>query len=61
MTKLNPHLGSTFKSWLDEDGIREDVTSSAIKAVIALQITQAMKTKGHHQTCHGAANADKPR
>ena len=46
MTKLNPHLGSTFKSWLDKEGIREDVISSAIKAVIALQITQAMKTKG---------------
>ena len=46
MTISNPHHGSTFESWLDEEGIRDDVTSSAIKAVIALQITQEMKTKG---------------
>ena len=45
MTKLNPHQSSTFESWLDKEGIREDVTSSAIKAVIALQMTQAMKSK----------------
>ncbi len=42
----NPHHGSTFESWLDAEGIREEVTAAAIKAVIALQITQAMKTKG---------------
>ena len=46
MSKKNPHHGSTFESWLDEEGIREDVTTSAIKAVIALQIAEAMKAKG---------------
>ena len=45
MTK-NPHHGSTFENWLDEEGIREDVANAAIKAVIALQIAEAMKAKG---------------
>ena len=45
MTK-NRHHGSTFESWLDAEGIREEVTTAAIKAVIALQIVDAMKTKG---------------
>ncbi len=44
--KKNPHHGSTFESWLDAEGIREEVTTAAIKAVIALQISEAMKTKG---------------
>ena len=35
MAKKNPHLGSSFESWLDREGIREEVTSAAIKAVIA--------------------------
>ena len=43
MTKQNPHIGSTFESWLDETGIREEVTTSAVKAVIAAQITEEMK------------------
>jgi antitoxin HicB len=44
--KKNPHHGSTFESWLDAEGIREEVTTAAIKAVIALQIAEAMKTRG---------------
>lgn len=46
MKQKNPHHGSTFESWLDAEGIREEVTTTAIKAVIALQIAEAMKTKG---------------
>jgi hypothetical protein len=34
--KKNPHVGSSFESWLDEAGIREEVMLAAIKAVIAL-------------------------
>jgi antitoxin HicB len=33
----NPHVGSTFESWLDEHGIRDEVTAAATKAVIARQ------------------------
>jgi predicted transcriptional regulator len=46
MKKGNPHIGSTFESWLDEVGIREEVTAAAIKAVIAHQLAEEMKKKG---------------
>jgi antitoxin HicB len=46
MTNRNPHIGSTFESWLDENGIREDVTAAAVKSVIADQIAAAMKERG---------------
>jgi antitoxin HicB len=45
MAKKNPHLGSSFESWLDQEGIREEVTSAAIKAVIARQLARAMKKR----------------
>ncbi|HEY8163127.1 MAG TPA: helix-turn-helix transcriptional regulator [Methylocystis sp.] len=44
--KQNPHVGSTFESWLDEQGIRGEVTAAAIKEVIAAQIAAEMKKKG---------------
>jgi antitoxin HicB len=44
--KQNPHLGSTFESWLDELGLREEVTAAAIKEVIAAQLAAEMKKKG---------------
>lgn len=43
--KKNPHIGSSFESWLDEAGIREEVTIAAIKAVIARQLASEMKKK----------------
>ena len=45
MAKKNPHIGSSFESWLDEEGIREEVTAAAIKAVIASQLAAEMKKK----------------
>jgi antitoxin HicB len=45
MTRKNPHVGSSFESWLDEVGIREEVTVAAIKAVIARQLADEMKKK----------------
>ncbi|ATQ69088.1 MULTISPECIES: helix-turn-helix domain-containing protein [Methylosinus] len=44
--KKNPHVGSTFESWLDAEGIREEVTAAAIKEVIAEQLAAEMKKKG---------------
>jgi len=44
-TRKNPHIGSSFESWLDEEGIREEVTAAAIKSVIARQFTSEMKKK----------------
>lgn len=42
--KKNQHIGSSFESWLEEEGIRADVTAAAIKAV-ALQLAAEMKNK----------------
>jgi antitoxin HicB len=44
MAKKNPHLGSSFESWLDEAGIREEVTAAAIKAVIARRLSADKKS-----------------
>jgi antitoxin HicB len=41
----NPHIGSSFESWLDEQGIREEVTAAAIRGVIAMQFVAEMKRK----------------
>ena len=45
MARKNPHIGSSFESWLEEAGIREEVTAAAIKAVIARQLASEMKKK----------------
>jgi antitoxin HicB len=42
----NPHLGSSFESWLEEEGIADAVNAAAIKHVLAWQIAQAMKAQG---------------
>ncbi len=45
MARKNPDTGSRFDSWLDEEGIREEATAAAIKAVIARQLASEMKKK----------------
>jgi antitoxin HicB len=45
MARKNPHIGSSFESWLDESGIRAEVTAAATKAVIARQLASEMKKK----------------
>lgn len=35
---VNPHIGSDFDTFLQEEGIREEVTAEAIKRVIAWQL-----------------------
>ena len=44
--KKNPHIGSSFNEFLKEEGIYEDVTTQAVKRVLAWQIEQAMKEQG---------------
>lgn len=44
MKKRN--IGSTFDSWLREEGIYEQVSANAIKRAIARQIASAMSQKG---------------
>ena len=43
MKKKN--IGSSFDSWLREEGIYEEVTAAAIKRVLARQLEAAMKEK----------------
>jgi len=44
MRKKN--IGSSFDSWLREEGIYEDVSATAIKRVVARQVELAMQQKG---------------
>jgi antitoxin HicB len=41
--KRRDHSGSTFDSFLEEEGIREEVEAVAIKRVLAWQLQQAMQ------------------
>ena len=50
MKKQSPHIGSTFESWLDEQGLREEATAAALKSVLSMQIAAAMKDKGLTKT-----------
>lgn len=45
MVRKNPHIGSSFESWLDAEGLREEVTAAGIKSVIARQLAAEMKKK----------------
>ena len=48
--KKNPHLGSTFDSFLEQEGLLEEVTSRALKRVIARQLDALMKDQGLNKT-----------
>ncbi len=39
------HTGSTFDSFLEEEGIREEVEAVAVKRVLAWQLAEAMRKK----------------
>jgi antitoxin HicB len=39
------HTGSTFDSFLEEEGIREEVDAVAVKRVISWQLAEAMRKK----------------
>jgi len=42
-TQAFDHSGSTFDSFLEEEGILDEVETAAIKRVIACQLAEAMK------------------
>jgi hypothetical protein len=46
----NPHIGSTFESWLDAQGIPIEAPNSAIKAVIACSIPAMRRSRSKHCT-----------
>ncbi len=48
--ETNPHLGPTFDSFLEEEGVLEEFRATAIKEVIAWQIEQAMQERNLSKT-----------
>ena len=42
----NKHRGSTLESFLEEEGMLEDATISAVKAIIAWHVAEEMKRQG---------------
>jgi hypothetical protein len=48
MTTTEEHdpVGSTFESWLEEEGILEEATEHAVKAVISWQLQKTMTECG---------------
>lgn len=46
MTTTNPHIGSSFESFLEEEGILEDCTTVAVKRVLARQLEREMRERG---------------
>ena len=56
MTKKKHH-GSSFDSFLAEDGLLEEASLAASKKVIAAQIADAMKKKGLTKTAMAAEMA----
>lgn len=43
---MKKNLGSSFDSWLSEEGIREEVTAVATKRVLVRQLETAMRDAG---------------
>ena len=52
--------GTSFDSWLDEEGIGEEVTAAVLKRVLARQIAAAMRRR-RYEDGDGAADARQPR
>lgn len=44
------NIGTSFDNWLDEEGIRQEVTANAIKRVLARQVAAAMEKDGLTKT-----------
>ncbi len=44
------NIGTSFDSWLDEEGIRQEVTTNAIKRVLAHQVVATMEKDGLTRT-----------
>lgn len=42
---MSKHIGSDFDAFLEEEGLREEATATAVKRVIAWQLGQAMKAQ----------------
>ena len=50
MSKKNPHRGSRFEDFLEEEGILEAVTAAAQKRVLSWQVSQLMERQNISKT-----------
>lgn len=50
MVDKNPHTGSSFDEFLEEEGLLETCTALAVKRVLARQILQGMEKQGLSKT-----------
>ena len=55
---LNPHTGFNSDDFLIEEGLYEKCTATAIKRVLARQLTEEMKRQNKRQNRDGEADAD---
>jgi DNA-binding Xre family transcriptional regulator len=46
----NPYVGSSFDDYLEEEGVREEVTAAAILRVVSWLLTEEMHNKGISKT-----------
>jgi len=46
MKKRNPDSGSSFRSWLEEEGLADEVDEASVKAVVAWQLKATMERQG---------------
>jgi predicted XRE-type DNA-binding protein len=48
VTRTEEHgpVGATFESWLEEEGLLEEATEHAVKAVISWQLQKTMEERG---------------
>jgi len=46
----NKHIGSSFDSFLEEEGLLEECTATAIKRVLAMELLQAMEAEHVNKT-----------
>jgi DNA-binding Xre family transcriptional regulator len=44
-TEENPHVGSSFDDFLEEEGVLQEVELVAVKRVIAFQIEEMLRTQ----------------
>lgn len=47
---MNPHIGSNFDDFLEEEGILEETSAVAVKRVIAWQLAQEMQAQNLTKT-----------
>jgi hypothetical protein len=58
--KTTDHSGSTFDSFLEEEGIREEVETVAIKRVLAWRVKQARQEQQKDKLCRSNITRGQP-